>query len=100
MEEVKLVVKNNKPHLFGGTGDIIPPENIGWVRVSYIEEPKRIPITDEHIAKILANDGICHIETIPVCTNYGGSHLNKDCSCKSGFEERLLFIDNKIVIYI
>jgi len=36
--------------------------------------------------------------TREVCPNYGGSHINKDCSCKSGFIPAPVLKNNKIII--
>lgn len=76
------------------------PNQIGWLRDWGI--PGRTLITPVDIQLILSKtfNGKCSIEMKEVCPNYDGAHMNKDCSCKTGFIEVINFVDNKVIINI
>lgn len=44
------------------------------------------------------NSGKCKLEVNEICPNYNGSHIGKDCSCKTGFITVPKLIEGKVII--
>ena len=83
-------------------------EQIGWMWDNHpddAEDTYLVPfISDEDDSMIeyviTEYNGKCKIEVETICPHYGGSHIGKDCSCKSGFVDVPKLNENKVIIHI
>ena len=84
------------------------PEQIGWMwdnppddldfhyLIDFIDEK------DKSMIELVINEynGKCLIETEEICPNYDGSHIGKDCSCKTGFIDIPKIHEGKVIIHL
>jgi len=54
-------------------------------------------MTPRDLKKIVKNGGECEIDAIEICPHYGGTHIGRDCSCKSGFILVPKLNNNKVI---
>ena len=59
-----------------------------------------VSVTPGDLKKITKNGGECEIEAVEICPHYGGTHIGKDCSCKSGFVLAPKLNNNKVIFVI
>ena len=52
------------------------------------------------IHDIVRNKFKVDIEVQEICPHYGGSHIGKDCSCKSGFINVPVLHEGKVIMHI
>ena len=53
----------------------------------------------DFISNIVRNDFKVDVEVQEICPNYGGAHIGKDCSCKSGFTTRAVLFFGMVVMH-
>jgi len=89
-EQFALIINYGPPH----------DHNYDW---KYDEDKKKYVYLEaylpSHIHSVIKKNGIkMRVVVEEVCPHYGGKHIGKDCSCKSGFIIRPRLRDGKLMM--
>lgn len=83
------------PNEIGSVYTSVPHDRaIEYKKGGYLEELHPSMLLD-----LLNTSGRILVEVEEICPHYGGTHIGKDCSCKSGFILRPRLKDKKVILY-